>query len=65
MDRRNKGSSVEPIRPEDKESDNPVRSKESRGTYKTSKGGRDGSTGSMDYVEHHRHEAILGRYLEV
>ena len=43
----------------------PVRSKESRGTCKTSKGRRDGSTGSMDYVEHHRQGANLWRYLEV
>ena len=36
------------------ESVDPVRSKESRGTCKTSKGRRDGSTGSMDYVEHRK-----------
>ena len=47
--------SVEPIRPKGE-----VRSKESRGTYKTSKGRRDGSTGSMDHVEHHRQELTWG-----
>ena len=51
-------SSVEPIRPKGEKSVDPVRSKESNGgTCKTSKGRRDGSTGSMDYVEHHRQEA--------
>ena len=58
-------NSVEPIRPKGEESVDSVRSKENRGTCKTSKGRRDGRTGSMDYVEHHRQEANLGRYLEV
>ena len=56
---------MEPIRPEGEASVNPIRSKESRGTCKTNKGLRGGSTGSMNLVEHHRQEAYLGRYLEV
>ena len=47
----NKGNSVESISTEGDESINPVRSKESRGTCKTSKGSRDGSAGSIDYVK--------------
>ena len=58
-DRCNKHSSVEPIRPKGEESVDPVRSKESRGTCKASKGRRDESTGGMDYVEHHRQEGEI------
>ena len=42
---------MESISTEGDESINPVRSKESRGTCKTSKGSRDGSAGSIYYVK--------------
>ena len=56
---------MEPIRPEEEESVNPVKSKESRGNCKTSKDHRDGGAGSMNYVEPHRQDAYPGRYLKV
>ena len=61
----NKGRTVEPIRPEREASVNPVRCIESRGTCEPSNGRIGGRTGSVDYVEHNRQEANLGRYLEV
>ena len=50
MDRFNKGSSVEPIRPKREASVNVVRSNKSRGTCKTSKIIKDGDAEGMDYV---------------
>ena len=61
----NIGGTVGPIRPEGEVSVIPVRSKESSGTCKTSKDHRGGSTRSMNYVENHRQDVNLGRYLEV
>ena len=55
---------MEPIR-QGGASINSVRSKESRGTCKASKGRGSGSAGNKDYVVHHRQEADLGRHLEV